>query len=112
MLISSKGTILTKESEVDPIALSPSDDWRVLSDGTVAWTYIDSAGTLSLYTLPTPPATSPAIDPFSYVDSLGNSESAESVVIPTDENNKGTGSISLRSFSALLLGLLLAFLAL
>jgi hypothetical protein len=112
MLISNSGSIITKETEVKPFSLSPSDDWRVMSDGSVAWTYIYPDGTLALFTLPAPPTTPPAIDPSSYVDSYGNSESPEAIVVVDKNKDGGNGSGSLKSFLSLFIGLVIVILAL
>ncbi len=52
MLVSPSGTVVTPLTNLSPFSLSPSDDWRVLSDGTVVWTYVTFDGSLKLYRLP------------------------------------------------------------
>jgi len=51
MMITSTGAIVTPPFEVDTFSISADDDWRVLQNGTVAWTYVNSDGVLSLYWL-------------------------------------------------------------
>lgn len=54
LLVSPSGAVITPATSVTPFSLSPADDWKVFSDGTVAWTYVAPDGFLRLYRLPVP----------------------------------------------------------
>ena len=56
MLVSPTGEILTQSTIVTPYSLSPADDFEVLSDGSVAWTFVNSSGNLVYYRIPINPS--------------------------------------------------------
>ena len=56
LLISPEGSILTQSTVFTPFALTASDDFEVLSDGSVVWGFVNANNNFVYYRLPVNPA--------------------------------------------------------
>jgi len=51
MIVTATSAVVLDPIEIPNFSLSPSDDWRTLSDGRVAWTYVGTDSTLTLWSV-------------------------------------------------------------
>jgi len=85
MEVNNIGAIVTPPFEVDNFSISASDDWRVIKNGSVAWTYVNEAGQLELHWLASkidPRNASSYIDPPPPVIEDNSGTIAAAVIIP------------------------------